>query len=45
MSNTLPLEECSINQIYLDSSDVKTYMIPIYQRNYAWEEDEIRALI
>lgn len=45
MSNTLPLEECSINQIYLDSSDVKTYMIPIYQRNYAWEEDEIRALV
>lgn len=40
-----PLEEQSIYQIYLESQDPKTYTIPIYQRNYAWEEDEITALI
>lgn len=45
MGKTLPLEEISIRQIYLESREAKTYMIPIYQRNYAWEEDEITALI
>ena len=45
MENILPLEECSILQIYLESQETKTYMIPVYQRNYAWEEDEITALI
>lgn len=45
MEKILPLEECSIYQIYLESQDTKTYMIPVYQRNYAWEEDEITALI
>lgn len=45
MEKTLPLEERSINQIYLEREETKTYLIPIYQRNYAWEEDEIRALI
>lgn len=45
MENILPLEECSIRQIYLESQETKTYMIPVYQRNYAWEEDEITALI
>ena len=45
MENILPLEECSIHQIYLESQETKTYMIPVYQRNYAWEEDEITALI
>lgn len=40
-----PLEERSIYQIYLESQETKTYVIPIYQRNYAWEEDEITALI
>ena len=45
MEKTLPLVECSIYQIYLESQEAKTYMIPIYQRNYAWEEDEITALI
>ena len=43
--NTFPLEERSIYQIYLESQEAKTYIIPIYQRNYAWEEDEISALI
>ena len=45
MEKTLPLEERSIYQIYLESQESKTYMIPVYQRNYAWEEDEITALI
>ena len=34
-----------MNQIYLESQEAKTYMIPVYQRNYAWEEEEITALI
>ncbi len=45
MEKTLPLEERSIYQIYLESQESKTFMIPVYQRNYAWEEDEITALI
>ena len=45
METTLPLEEQSIYQIYLESQETLTYKIPIYQRNYAWEEDEITALI
>lgn len=45
MEKTLPLIERSIYQIYLESLEPKTYMIPIYQRNYAWEEDEIQALV
>ena len=45
MEKTLPLEERSIYQIYLESQEIMTYVIPVYQRNYAWEEDEITALI
>ncbi len=45
MDKTLPLEERSIYQIYLESQETMTYMIPVYQRNYAWEEDEITALV
>lgn len=45
MEKTLPLIEHSIYQIYIESKEVITYTIPIYQRNYAWEEDEITALI
>lgn len=45
METTLPLEERSIYQIYLESEEAKKYVIPVYQRNYAWEEDEITALI
>lgn len=45
MEKTLPLVECSIYQIYMESQEAKKYMIPVYQRNYAWEEDEITALI
>lgn len=40
-----PLEERSIYQIYLESQETKKYVIPIYQRNYAWEENEITDLI
>jgi len=42
-TKTLPLKELSIAEIY---NGVKaTYEVPIYQRNYAWEKDEISALI
>lgn len=44
MSNELPLKEISINELFWGSSTV-TYEIPIYQRNYAWEKEEISALI
>lgn len=42
-ANNFPLEKLSIGQLY-NSGDI-TYEIPIYQRNYAWEEDQIRTLI
>ena len=45
MEKALPLEERSIRQIYIESQETIKYVIPIYQRNYAWEEDEITALI
>ena len=40
------LEECSINDIYFSNRGASVlYKIPIYQRNYAWEREEINALI
>ena len=42
-NNTLPLKEMSIAEIY--NGDKATYEVPVYQRNYAWEKDEISALI
>lgn len=42
--NILPLKEVNINEIF-NGSEKCTYEIPIYQRNYAWESDEIRVLI
>lgn len=45
MEKTLPLEERSIYQIYMESQESMTFIIPVYQRNYAWEENEITALI
>lgn len=42
-SNALPLKQMSIAEIY--NGDKATYEVPIYQRNYAWEKDEISALI
>ncbi|MBP5490218.1 MAG: DUF262 domain-containing protein [Lachnospiraceae bacterium] len=42
--NELPLGEVSIEELFF--GNVKcTYEIPIYQRNYAWEKEEITALI
>ena len=40
----LPLQEISINNIFENAEGI-IYEIPIYQRNYAWEKDEITALI
>lgn len=45
MERSLPLEERSLNQIYFDGQESVTYKIPVYQRNYAWGEDEITALV
>lgn len=42
-TNILPLKEQSIAELY--NGDKATYEVPIYQRNYAWEEDEITAFI
>ncbi|MCX8518697.1 MAG: DUF262 domain-containing protein, partial [Methylophilaceae bacterium] len=42
-TKTLPLKELSIDEIY--NGEMATYEVPIYQRNYAWEKDEISALI
>lgn len=43
--NTI-LEECSISDIYFSNRGTSIlYKIPIYQRNYAWEREEIHALI
>lgn len=42
-TKTLPLKEMSIFEIY--NGDKATYEVPIYQRNYAWEKDEISTLI
>lgn len=40
------LKECSIADIYCNNVGLPIqYQIPIYQRNYAWERDEIYALI
>lgn len=44
MDKNLPLNELSINDIF-NGSDNVIYEIPIYQRNYAWEKDEIAALV
>lgn len=40
----LPLEEVSISELY-NGANLATYEVPIYQRNYAWEKDEISTLI
>ncbi len=44
MSRSTPqIQELSISDIFCTENI--TYEIPIYQRNYAWEKDEIEALI
>ena len=45
MEKTLPLEERSIYQIYLESQEAKTYMIPVYQRPYSWGEKQVKQLL
>ena len=40
----LPLKEVSIRDLFNGSTQA-TYEVPIYQRNFAWEKDEINALI
>ena len=41
---SLPLKEVSINDLFNGSTQA-TYEVPIYQRNFAWEKDEITALV
>lgn len=41
---TLPLKEVSIEELFV-GNEKSVYEIPIYQRNYAWEKDEITALV
>jgi hypothetical protein len=43
MKTNLPLKKMSISEIY--NGEKATYEVPIYQRNYAWEKDEISTLI
>ena len=43
-NKVLPLKEISISELY-NSSNKVIYEVPIYQRNYAWEKDEIATLI
>jgi hypothetical protein len=42
-TETFPLRELSIDKLY--NGDKATYEVPIYQRNFAWEKDEISALV
>lgn len=42
-NNKIPLQEISIDQLY--NGENAYWEIPIYQRNYAWEKDEVFALI
>ncbi len=42
--NSLPLNEITIRELFFDN-EKHIYEIPVYQRNYAWEKDEIAALI
>ena len=40
----LPLKEISIDELFI-TGEKSVYEVPIYQRNYAWERDEISTLI
>jgi hypothetical protein len=42
-TKVLPLKRQSIDEIY--NGDKATYEVPIYQRNFSWEKDEIFTLI
>lgn len=41
MNKENPINEIKVSEIF----DNSQYMVPIYQRNYAWENDEIKQLI
>ena len=41
---SLPLKEVSIDELFNGNTQA-TYEVPIYQRNFAWEKDEISALV
>lgn len=43
-NNKLPLKKVSIEELFI-GGEKATYEIPIYQRNYAWEKDEISTLV
>ena len=43
-TKALPLKEVSIQELF-NGTIQATYEVPIYQRNFAWEKDEITALI
>ncbi len=43
-NKVLPLKEISVAELY-NGSNKLIYEVPIYQRNYAWEKDEITTLI
>ncbi|MBR0159651.1 MAG: DUF262 domain-containing protein [Clostridia bacterium] len=42
--DVLPLEEISIQDLF-NGVEKSIYEVPVYQRNYAWEKDEILALV
>ena len=44
MKQKLPLKEKSIGELFT-GGEKSVYEIPIYQRNYAWEKDEITTLV
>jgi len=44
-ANELPLSDLTIAELFTDDKSQVTYQIPMYQRNYAWSDDEIKALI
>lgn len=44
MKNDFPLEDLTISDLYI-GNEFRNYEIPIYQRNYAWEREEIKALV
>lgn len=41
---TLPLRELSVKELY-NGSQKMIFEVPIYQRNYAWEKDEVSTLV
>ena len=43
-ASDFPLREFSIDDLFY-GADGYVYEVPIYQRNYAWGDDEIRALV